>query len=898
MKSAVADEAARMGRFTRKSSRRSDPLRLLLARPSRRYKAIGGIVILLGAGLGLLGKGSGGTSIILRTGQAWLANAVNGTVSLIDGYSGATITQVRAANRPGQLSVVNGPDGAVVVDANGHVTKVSNASFRAGLPKVLFSNTTAEVGQHAIYAVDEQTGLVQQLDASSPALTPVGPQIRLGGSVSSAVVDDSGRLWAALPARGTIARVHDGAHRDVGIGAHPGDRLAVTLAATHVVAVDSTTRTVHPIDYGHITTISQPIPETALVVGSDTVPAVSLVSGTSVIGVPVDGTPTVTPLPTGITPLSPVMTGVTVDLLDQDSGRLLVVNTELRTIRQVGTLRAGRANQLVLKDGLVFVNDTGGASAMVLEPSGRLVPVQKFTARSTRKALRTAPGKTPPRNPVQIQTGTPTGSQTQQPTGGAGGGGGSGSSSPRQPSKPGSSQPPAAPGAPPLGDVTPADQKVIVNWQAASPNGSPVIDYSVQWSQNGAPVGQATIAAHKRASYTKAITNLNNGTPYTVSVSARNGVGMGTAATRENVIPTNVVPSTPTLVDASAPSAGQVLVSWTAPNNGYNIGKYEIIATTSSGSSVTIDADETGAGQLRRTITTSDGITIGAPETYTVTAVGLSGAKSPPSDPAGPVTAYGAPSAPTVGPPQSSSDGSSATVNAQCDTTCEQGEAIDRFQWSVTRASDGTTVAQGSATPDSSGSAVLTLAPLSRYSQYAVTVTAHNGAGTGTQQSTSFATGGVPQPVNAYDNYALNPRTGHAMCRGNPNNSLSDPGGTATQTFTVPSGVATLNTVTTQVDTAPVSTTATLRIGGVNEQDTEPATGDVTFHFAPIDVSAGEQGSVTFSFSATAGKIITLYTIPGSLGTFTASNSCPDGAPNYSSSTDQLRATISGYDHQ
>ncbi len=151
------------------------------------------------------------------------------------------------------------------------------------------------------------------------------------------------------------------------------------------------------------------------------------------------------------------------------------------------------------------------------------------------------------------------------------------------------------------------------------------------------------------------------------------------------------------------------------------------------------------------------------------------------------------------------------------------------------------------------------------------------------------------QPVVAYSNYGP-ANAGHAMCRGNPSNSLSMPGGTASQTFTVPAGVASLSGALIQID-PDSSVTAHLSVavnGNVAATANAAAAGDTRFGFGPIGVSAGDVITLTISFTSTYGKIITVYTAGSPGGTFTASNSCPDGAPNVSTTSTGLRAVVSG----
>ncbi|MFE9959207.1 hypothetical protein [Micromonospora sp. NPDC005299] len=153
----------------------------------------------------------------------------------------------------------------------------------------------------------------------------------------------------------------------------------------------------------------------------------------------------------------------------------------------------------------------------------------------------------------------------------------------------------------------------------------------------------------------------------------------------------------------------------------------------------------------------------------------------------------------------------------------------------------------------------------------------------------------APQPVKAYDNYGP-ANAGRAMCRGNPNNALSMPGGTATQTFTVPVGVGTLSAATVQIDPdSRVTAHLTVAVNGsvVASAAAAPA-GDTAFSFGPVRVSRGDVVRLAITFTATYGKIITVYTAGSPGGTFTTSNTCPDDAPNVTTSSTGLRARVFG----
>jgi surface antigen len=168
---------------------------------------------------------------------------------------------------------------------------------------------------------------------------------------------------------------------------------------------------------------------------------------------------------------------------------------------------------------------------------------------------------------------------------------------------------------------------------------------------------------------------------------------------------------------------------------------------------------------------------------------------------------------------------------------------------------------------------------------------AGNGKGDGTSQPPP------PTRVIPYNNYAEG-GAGHAMCRGNPGNAASMPGGTASQTFVVPTGVASLDSAVVQIDPdTTVTAQASLAVNGTPKASASAAAaGNTTFTFpSSVPVAAGDTVTLSIAFTATSGKIITVYTVGAPGGTFTANNSCPDGAASITDGGTGLRATVSGW---
>lgn len=155
-----------------------------------------------------------------------------------------------------------------------------------------------------------------------------------------------------------------------------------------------------------------------------------------------------------------------------------------------------------------------------------------------------------------------------------------------------------------------------------------------------------------------------------------------------------------------------------------------------------------------------------------------------------------------------------------------------------------------------------------------------------------------PTAVNAYDNYGPVTQPGIPMCAGDPSRPESMPGGTVTQTFTIPAGVAYLDAATVQIDVNHSMTVhASLSINGtVRATNDQLANNDTTFAFARTTVQAGDTATLTLTWTATLGKLDTIYlTGTPSNSHLTITNTCSDGAPSLDRTDIGLRAVVSGW---
>ena len=232
---------------------------------------------------------------------------------------------------------------------------------------------------------------------------------------------------------------------------------------------------------------------------------------------------------------------------------------------------------------------------------------------------------------------------------------------------------------------------------------------------------------------TETATGLTNGSSYTFTVAAINGVGTGTASGQSNAVIPATTPGAPTIT-ATVPANQSVAITWNAPGNNGGSAVTGYVVTPYIGG--TAQATQTFASTA--TTETATGLTNGTAYTFTVAAINIAGTgtASAQSASATPATTAGAP---TIGTATIAGVGS-ATVTWTAPAS-NGGSAITGYVVTPYIAGVAQAIQNFSSTATTE-----TLLGLSNNTSYTFAVAAVNGMGTGSNsaQSNSVTTPTTP----------------------------------------------------------------------------------------------------------------------------------------------------------
>jgi hypothetical protein len=533
-------------------------------------------------------------------GGHWVYNSVLGAAFHIDGGTAGIDAQAVVPGDQGSQVVQGDTSGYVVGDTR--ITQFGKSDLTAG-PSVAPPSRELPVGVETAggpYLVYRQAGQIVRLGDPSATMSA-------GGPVGDPVATADGTLWLPRTASGLLCRLDRGADSvsSCPVALPPGHTGAMTLVGDSPHFVDSTDRTVHPVEAGGLGA-AVPMGVTA---AADLRPAANDVAGRVPVldpaanrlylvdPAPQPQKPITVPLPPGQYD-GPVAGGSVVALVDRGSGTLLTFDaagkpTDAKPVPPgAGTSRLVRG-----EDARVYVDGGQGTHVLVVGRDGKVtdVPVVPPAGKPDQPdPNRPTPGQPPAVPPVaqpgtgnqpDVNAGNKPGPQTQNPP-------------PRKPPPSPPAVPASPPGAPPGVSATGGAGSVTVGWGAAADNRAAVTSYRISWAGGSRTVGGGTREV--------TIAGLANGTRYTFTVVALNKAGTGPGASAS---------ATPA-ASASAPGLtatyrnGGASLSWTQPD----LGGGQLVHYLVTGTGL---AQQTVSG----TSTTFPGLSAGNSYTFTVRAV-------------------------------------------------------------------------------------------------------------------------------------------------------------------------------------------------------------------------------------------------------------------------------------
>jgi hypothetical protein len=253
-----------------------------------------------------------------------------------------------------------------------------------------------------------------------------------------------------------------------------------------------------------------------------------------------------------------------------------------------------------------------------------------------------------------------------------------------QPKSVSSSTAPGAPTGLVATNVSPT--KIDLSWNAPSNNGGyPITGYKIEYKKGtGSYVSLVSNTANTTASYVH--TGLTTGTTYTYKISAISSIGTSAASAEASATPTTestaTVPGTPTGLVATATSATQINLSWTAPSNGGSaITGYKIEYKSGTGTYSVLVANTATAS----TTYSHTSLTTGTTYTYKISAINAIGTGSVSSEASATPTATSQPSAATApsSPSLTATAVSATQINLSWTAPSNGGSAITGYKIEV-----------------------------------------------------------------------------------------------------------------------------------------------------------------------------------------------------------------------
>jgi hypothetical protein len=661
--------------------------------------AIGLPVVLVGALIAtLLGTGAFSRKNQGEDASLWLWTTPAGELARVNGLTAATDVRFELEDAAGNAVQVEQTDSHLLLReiATGKVSAIdlSTLELTGEAETAPGEGVRLALADEGAFIIDQTQGLVNQVDPST--LTPIGDPLRFPAGLTGGAFDSTGKLWIGVPREGTIVQIEP---REAGakalgteVVAEPRQELALTVLGDGVAVLNSTVKkmtTIRSDGRRSETDIELAGPAETADTSPGTIAAVTVTDPPSVVTVNDEQSRTF-----DIAAGASNLLGASVEfhqriyIPDGASGLVWVYDLEGNELDRIEIDSGNGPIELYHTGDTLFANAVNTNAAVVVSSDGNARLAEK-----DRDDI--LGGNAPPEDETGgDEEGEEEGDEESAPEVGP-------------------------PGAVTNLDGTVGDGLINLSWDAAPNNGSALTKYTVEGA------GQTwELSPSQRV---LEIGDLENGTPYTFTVTAHNAEGAGDTATSPSITPSAEVPDPVGSVEATANPDGTVTVKWDeADGQGNDVTGYQIEAIASGEQSVVGQADGT-------TFTVpADTLVYGTGYVFQVTTL-AGAAASAPSPQSNSVTPFNVPDAPGD-LLANTSPTTAGTIDVSWSQPADNGRDVEKF---IVRAGTQTQEVAGNTTTAS-------LSGFGSNENVSVSVSAVNEAGESEPATTDANTMSVP----------------------------------------------------------------------------------------------------------------------------------------------------------
>ncbi len=660
--------------------------------------AVGLPVVLVGALVAtLLGTGAFSRDSDLEDSSMWLWTTPAGEIARVNGLTAATDVRFELTDAAGNAVQIEQTDSHLLLReiATGKVSAIdlSTLELTGEAETAPGEGVRLALSDDGAFIIDQTQGLVNQVDPST--LTAIGDPLQFPAGLTGGAFDSVGKLWVGVPREGTIVQIEpkESGAKTIAteVVAEPRQELALTVLGDGVAVLNSTAKkmtTLRSDGRKSVTDVELAGPAETADTSPGTIASVTVTDPPSIVTVDDEQSKSfaIAAAPSNLLGAS-VEFHQRIYVPDGASGLVWVYDLDGNELDRIEIDAGGGPVELYHTGDTLFANAVNTNAAVVVSSDGN--------ARSAEKDRDDIlGGNAPPEEETGGDEGDEEGDDESAPEVGP-------------------------PGAVTNLGGTVGDGLINLSWDAAPNNGSALTKYVVEGA------GQTwEIAPDQRV---LEIGDLENGTPYTFTVTAHNAEGEGDTATSPSIVPSAEVPDPVGAVEATANNDGTVTVTWEEANGqGNDVSGYQVEAIASGTQSVVGQSDGTTF------IVPEGALDYGTQYAFQVTTL-AGAAASAPSAPSNSVTPFNVPEPPTNLLAQSSSS-AAGTIDVSWAQPSNNGRDITEY---IVRAgSQSQTVAGNTTTASLSG--------FGNNEQVAVSVTAVNEAGESAPAETTSNTMSAP----------------------------------------------------------------------------------------------------------------------------------------------------------